>query len=200
MAYPREEHTQLLAKFGHMITVWNELEQRLRSVLMYALEAECPPSAAAQILTAHMKNTALCAALKTAATEFKSGELQTSMLHAVKGIERLREYRNYYGHGFTQVGWGHAGPIGYLETDSANVRLTRHDRIFGLDEIEKLTEQMEQFRDFTGQIYAFMRDGDKPHWSELHASWPQMPPLPDILVKPRRYPLDAPPPPPASAE
>lgn len=192
-----------MAKFGHMVTVWNELEQGLRSALMFALEGTCPASPASKILTAHMKNTALCAAFKTAATEFKSGDLRACMLHAVKCVERLREHRNWYAHGFTQVGWGSepsGEPIGFLQAESANSRLTSHEDTFTIQDLERLTSELENVRDFIGRIYGFMRDGDKPYWRAQQPSWPEMPPLPDSLVKPRRYPLGDAPPPPTSQE
>lgn len=196
MSFPRSEHAPILSKVGELASVWNTLEQSIRYLLMFTLERQCPPTPLAQILTAHMGSVTLCEALRTAANEFTEGDLQARILHAVSYVEALRGYRNYYLHGFTHVGWRGretgAEPIGFLQATSAKSRLVEHEETFDLAELSRIAEMFEEGRRFVGEIYSFSRDGDKPHWSQLHGALRDMPPLPPPLQKRRRFALETP--------
>lgn len=191
MSFPREEHSPLLAKIGELVSKWNVLEGQVRYTLMFVLERVCPPSPAAQILTAHMGSVALTEALRTAANEFTSDNIRKRLLHSADYIDRLRAYRNFYVHGFTHVGWNRSRePIGFLQSTSAKSRLIEHEDTFLESDVEDLISKIAEIQSFIGQLYSFLRDGEQPRWTSTHGPWREMPPLPPLLKKPRRFALD----------
>lgn len=181
MSYPRPEHTALLSKFGQMISTWNDVEYQWGScLLMFERPDTYEVSGTAQILAAHLGSLQLLEAAKTIATEILTGDCQTLLIEAVAYLNILREYRNYYVHGFQGVGWRADGtPLGYLLTVSARGRLVQHDQWFEERDLDTLIEHLGALRLVFGQTLRVWRKQIDPLTKQPYG-------LPELGDRPKR--------------
>lgn len=188
MSHPQPEHMQLLAKFGHLVTVWNDTEYQLRSsLLMMEDPGSVQTNATAEILAAHLGSVQLIQSTKTFANELLHGDIKDCMLEALMQLDLLRDYRNYYVHGFRAVGWRQDGtPIGKLLTISARGRLTQHDETCEEGDLDRLISGLEQLRTAFGGILLVHRGGFDPI-TQSPFSLPELPARPRKLEKSKRY-------------
>lgn len=188
MSYAQPEHMPLLAKFGHLITIWNDTEYQLRSSLLLMENPQSfQTNATAEILAAHLGSVQLIQSAKTFANEMLEGEIRDCMLEALHQLDLLRDYRNYYVHGFRAVGWRPDGtPIGQLLTISARGRLTQHDEWCEEGDLDRLIAGLEQLRAAFGGILLVHRGGHDP-LTQQPFSLPLLPTRPTKLEKSKRY-------------
>lgn len=178
----------LLAKFGHMITVWNDTEYQWRSSLLMMENPDTyETSATAEILATHLGSMQLIQSAKTFATEILDGPSQTCMLEAIAQLDIIREYRNYYVHGFQGVGWRQdTTPIGYLLTVSARGRLTQHDQWVEEANIDLLIDRLDALRLVFGSILLVHRKA-VDDLTQQPRTLPELPPRLPRLEKSKRY-------------
>lgn len=188
MSYAQPEHMPLLAKFGHLITVWNDTEYQLRSsLLMMEDPGSFQTNATAEILAAHLGSVQLIQSAKTFANEMLDGAMRDCMLEALLQLDLLRDYRNYYVHGFRAVGWRQDGtPIGQLLTISARGRLTQHDEWCEESDLDRLIGKMEQLRGAFGAILLVHRGG-RDALTQEPFTLPELPERVTKLDKSKRY-------------
>jgi hypothetical protein len=181
---------------GEMVVHWNACEGRLREMVIWLAGGRSPATLA---LTAHMGAKALTDALP-ALTGEKSAEIREHFEWFAKGVDILREHRNYYAHGISFVSPGMVSPgvaawVSHV-TGKLRVKIT-HDRI-PLETLRALCVLM--------MIYSYyglrLMELADPHRGMfglgrrvLHGPSPSKPPLPDRLRKPPPILIGAPPPP-----
>src|SRR4051812_26721490 len=127
--WPPASHEPILAKIGTLLLEWNSAERAMRSLITAMFER----SHASLVLTAEMDNRELCNALNSVAQEFMEEDERICTAHLVKYIERVREYRNYYVHGFSTIGVKDGKPAAILTTWSAKSRLAVHQYWFNAE-------------------------------------------------------------------
>jgi len=185
MSFATEDHVRLLAKFGEMITIWNDLEYQWRSSLpRYDPTGE---SLVATIALEHLPSMQLGWAARTIVTTLVRDPAKTLLLEALTQLDLLREYRNYYVHGFQSVGWraGSGEPIGYLQTTSARGDLVQHDMLIDETEIDQLMTRLRGLRTVFAEVHRAVDGVTNPVTGLPH----ELPVLPDRvprLTKPRR--------------
>lgn len=187
MSYPRPEHGPLLAKFGQMISTWNDVEYQWRSaLLMFEHPETYEVSGTAQIMAAHLGSLQLLDAAKTLAAEILTDECQSLITEAIAQLNILREYRNYYVHGFQGVGWRPDGtPLGYLLTVTARGRLVQHDGWFGESDLDVLIEHLNSLRLVFGATLLVWRKQIDPS-TQMPYCLPVLGPRPERLEKSKR--------------
>lgn len=143
-----------------MVSTWNDVEYQWRGSLAIFLSPEThEDSNNAQILLSQLGSLQLLGTLKTVANELLSGNRQALLLEAIYQLDILREYRNYYVHGFQGVGWNSDGrPLGFLLTTSARGRLIQHDQWFQEEDLEVLIHHLNGLRYVCGQILPVSHD------------------------------------------
>lgn len=171
MSHPQPEHTALLSKFGRMISTWNDVEYQWRSaLLMFERPDTYEVSGTAHILSAHLGSLQLLDAARTVANEVLSGECQSVVLEAISQLNILREYRNYYVHGFQGVGWSPNGtPLGFLLTMSARGRLVQHDQWFEERDLDTLIDHLDALRLTFGAVLLVWRKQVDPLTQQPYA-------------------------------
>jgi len=205
-----EAANQLHAAVGEMVLAWNGAEMTLTFILnTLCRELSGPPSADSMfipgILTAHMGNVALANALRTISAEFAEPVLQEHLNHFIEITDRIREYRNYYVHGISDLSVSETdGVVGHLQSDQARGRIVRNLEFVTIPKLRKTTENCLVAKQYGTRIlnHIFTR---KEHISLNPVPLPPLtsqdkPPLPDRLLKPRLFLRDAIRQPPASQE
>lgn len=187
MSHPRPEHADLLSKFGQMISTWNDVEYQWRSSLLRFEHPETyKVSGTAQILAAHLGSLQLLDAAKTLAAEILTGDCQATLREAVTQLDILREYRNYYVHGFQGVGWRPDGtPLGYLLTVGSRGRLVQHDQWFEESDLDILIAHLDALRLVFGRTLLVWRKQIDPLTQQPY-SLPQLGDRPKRLEKSKR--------------
>jgi hypothetical protein len=194
-----KHHHAIFAAVGELIYEWNNLEHVTRNLILRLVGR----TAAAQILTANLGSVPLCEALRTIGNELTKQPVQDRIINAVQYIERLREYRNFYIHGFMFIAFqfeneqdmlnanfGAAKPIGVLDSFSAKSRYSRSELDFAIEDVQTVVSWCKSGRRYVGNIMGFVRDSKVPPPARPPQSLPEMLPLPDKLKKLHRYPLD----------
>ncbi|NBW09860.1 MAG: hypothetical protein EBR82_17730 [Caulobacteraceae bacterium] len=158
MSYPCPEHGPLLEKYGQMITTWNDVEYQWSSALLYFEKPDTSElSITAQILAAQLSSYQLSGFAQAVAHELVTGECQTVMLEAIKHLDILRDYRNYYVHGFQALGWSNGIPAGMLLTRTVRGRLVDHNIWIQEAELDSLIAQLQDLRLVMGKVLGVWR-------------------------------------------
>ncbi len=176
--WPPNEFDPILAELGRLIFNWNTIERTLTQILNI-LTGSFPKN---QILTAHMSTTAICDALKTVANELHIGEERNHLLHAVSLFEVLRDYRNYYVHGFNTILFVPGDvPRACFNTKSAKSKLTIRRLELTAKQIAEVSFQCMDASGYLALVHNYFYYTDKPEYANL----PKLHPLPPRFVKPK---------------
>ena len=74
------------------------------------------------------------------------------MLEAIEQMNVIREYRNYYVHGFKSAGRRASGePVGFLLTFTARGRYTQHDLAFDETDLDLLIDHLKHYERCSGR-------------------------------------------------
>lgn len=181
---------------GEIIVLWNDCEGRLREMVIWLSGGR---SVANLALTAHMTAKALADALP-ALTGSKSEQIREHFEWFAKGVDILREHRNYYAHGvgFVSVGMVDPDTVAWVShvTGKLRVKIT-HERV-PLAKLQALRDQMLRFSVYGVRLMELAdpyRNAFGFNRKIVLGPWPSKPPLPDRLRKPPPALLGAPPPP-----
>jgi hypothetical protein len=200
------EHTELFTQLGRLVIAWNELEHTIRGVI-FMLTLRDPVTAI--ILTADMNASALMQALRTVALEYDSTQeamhrdkqaneffskalperalqqVSPHVSHFLEYCDRLRDFRNFYVHGI-RVPDPKVGPV--ARSMSARKRLSFYSASISVSDIEKLTARIMDCAAYGNAVETAIGQADLYRWQKdaLPPSWPEKPPLPDVLSKPRQ--------------
>ena len=179
---------------GEIVVHWNACEGRLREMVIWLAGGRSPATLA---LTAHMGAKALTDALP-ALTGEKSAQLREHLEWYSKGVDILREHRNYFVHGVGFVSLGMFSPqtaawVSHV-TGKLRVKVT-HERV-ELGQLLALRDQMLLFSVYGTRLMELA----EPYRGAFgfgrrvaHGPWPSKPPLPDRLRKPPPILIGAPP-------
>lgn len=185
MSFATDDHVRLLAKFGEMVMTWNDVEYQWRSGL-----PRLDPSGeslVAIISLEHLPSMQLGWAARTIVTTLVRDPAKGVLLEALTQLDLLREYRNYYVHGFQSVGWraGTDEPIGYLRTTSARGELIQHDMWIDETELDQLLTRLRGLRTVFSEAYLSISRVTNP-LTGLHYELPVLPDRAPRLAKPKR--------------
>lgn len=188
MSHPLPQHAALLSKFGHMVSIWNDVEYQWTSaLLMFEHPETYEVSGTAQILAAHLGAVQIENAAKTVANEILYGDCRDFILKSIELFSVLREYRNYYVHGFQAVGLRSDGiPVGFLLTITARGRLTQHDTWFEEKDIDTLIDGLNFLRTAFGKVLLVWRRKIDPITSQPY-QLPDSVPSISRLEKSKRF-------------
>lgn len=153
MSFPRPEHNALLAKFGHMVSTWNDVDYQWKSCLPRLEAPGQGVSNTAAIMIVHLGSLQFIDLARTVAQELVREDARDVILEAVEQLNIIREYRNFYVHGFQSVGWRANGePVGFLLTFTARGRFTQHDLAFNEADLDLMIERLDALRTVFGQV------------------------------------------------
>jgi hypothetical protein len=208
---PPDYHTELLIQVGKLVLTWNDLDQWIRH-LIYLIAMN--DALTVMVLTADMRTSAALNALRALTIEqdatairsfrrraakhpdlFRPGETGPQaaaphVQHFIDYVDRLREYRNFYVHGI-----GNPNPDqGFQATGkTARGRLSAFKKAITPRDLELLTGQIQECIRYALALFHAI---DQNHPFARFApgasppTWPEKPPLPDKLKKPRLVLLD----------
>lgn len=183
----RKEHiAPFYTAIGEIVVKWNDAENFMRAILIEL----CGSNPKTWILTAELGNVGLENALRTASADVAPVHLREHIDHATEWFSRLREKRNYYVHGIRRItGDNDNMPFGVIQQVSAKSALVFHDELLSIDALRDLSERINKFLIFVLAINIHLHEMLAQELSHAPppSPLPQMPPLPDRLVKPRRY-------------
>lgn len=192
MSYPREEHYPLMAKFGHMVSIWNDVEYQWKFNLGMLENPKEQPTQTAQMVTATLGSFQFIELAKTVVTELVQGEAKSILIEAIRQLDIIREYRNFYVHGFQSVGWRQNGePVGFLLTFTTKGRYTQHDLAFNENDLDQLIDRLESLRLVFGEVTSALSGGIDPI-TQLPYPLPDLPAPLERLSKPKRLLFDPP--------
>ena len=185
MAKTYVKHKSLLAKLGLLVVKWNQFETLTQTVL----EALIGGGEKTYILTAHMGNVSLCDAIRTMGNEFAPDEAKTHLTHLLDLFERLREYRNYYVHGISDLTEASDGlPIGVAQSLSAKARLVLHQGRVDEADLDAMVKRLREANQYVTHVIILLWEmNDKALLKALGASFLRKPPLPDLLRRNRLH-------------
>ncbi|HEY0310872.1 MAG TPA: hypothetical protein VGC56_00105 [Allosphingosinicella sp.] len=175
-----------------MISVWNDVEYQWKACLPGLERPEEPASRAVTIMTAHLGSLQFLDVARTIAHELVEGDARETLLEAIDQLNIIREYRNYYVHGFQSVGWRASGePVGFLVTFAARGRFTQHDLAFNEADLDQLIIRLDALRTVFGQVQNVLSGRVDPLAGEAY-KLPALPPRLERLSKPKRLLFDPP--------
>lgn len=191
MSFPTADHETLLAKVAELISVWNAVEEAIKYCILSIEEPQkCDGLGTARILITYLNSRSLTDAARAVAGEFMADPCKEAFTHGLANVDIIRDHRNYYVHGFANVGWnGEGEPVGFLLTTTARSRLTQHDTTFTADELEKLIEALRELRLYFGGVLNSWR-GRIDQFTGKPTVLPRRPARPPRLEKRRRFLLD----------
>jgi hypothetical protein len=176
---------EFLLAFAGMVCSWNSAEQRLRKFLESfcggGLQTMNNPYPGPSILVFELGSVGLANGLRTFANESLKGPQAEAVIHAVNFYERLREHRNYYVHGILFVVDLEGRVGGLIDYRTAKGSVSWFNDLVSIEKIRQTAEWCVQLTNFVNSL-------DFAMFFPLHASqipWPDKPPLPDRLEKPR---------------
>lgn len=185
MSFATEDHVRLLAKFGELITIWNDLEYQWRSSLpRFDPSGE---SVVAMIALEHLPSMQLGWAARTIVTTLLRGPAKELLLEALTQLDLLREYRNYYVHGFQGVGSREVTgePIGYFRTTTARGELLQHDRWIDEAELDEMMARLRGLRTVFAEVLFVVTGAINP-LTQAPYELPILPVRAPRLPKPKR--------------
>jgi hypothetical protein len=205
-APPPDYHTELLAKIGQAVLAWNDLDQLLRNLIVLIaardaisvmiLTADMSTSAALNALSAlavehsavenSVRNRALADQLQRGLGKKEAQPIVPHMLHLIEYVNLLREFRNFYVHGMRTPN----SDEGFLaQSMTARKRLSLFKQPITARDLETLTREIQKCIQYGGTIgeainhaRSYLQDSNQ---EAAPPTWPEKPPLPDRLVKPR---------------
>lgn len=182
--WPPDHFGPLLIEMGRLVFNWNSLERILVQILNL-LTGTFPKN---QVVTAHMGTSAICDAMKTVANEFHKDDEQKHILHCVSIFETLRDYRNYYVHGFCHILYVPGGePKAGFYSKSARSRLVVHRMENDVADIKEVAFQCKEASHYLALVHNYFYYNDKPEYEKL----PSLHPLPPKFLKPKAFLLDS---------
>jgi len=181
--WPPKSYDPILSDIGRILFNFNALENSVRRHL-WSLATNGREDDIIEPLIVHMGNIPLMEAVRTTATEFHDGWIQTKSLELCEVFDRTREYRNYYAHGFNTVKLGGSAE---LRTKSARGRVAKHHQEITPADAAWLATWCTTAAGFGASVYVNVMQElrDVPH--EKREPLRDKPLLPDRLKKPRQY-------------
>jgi len=181
-----------MAKFGYMVSIWNDVEYQWKSVLPRLEKPNDEPSQTAQMMTASLGSLQFIELAKTVSQELVAEDARAVLIEALRQIDILREYRNFYVHGFQSVGWRKGGePVGFLLTFTARGRYTQHDLAFNEDDLDTIIDRLDALRLVFGRVSNVL-SGQIDPITERPYALPELPAPLERLSKPKRLLFDPP--------
>lgn len=173
---------------GELVIAWNSAEIALRRLLSFIAFGNAGHNAhKAYILTAELGAVALEQALRSFANFSSDVEAAAAIKHAASFSERVREYRNYYVHGISGLGYGAAPdksvPLGFIFYTSAKGHLKEHFQLVQASLLDDVANHCRTLGRYAMDLDATLRSRRTRGGAPL-SPMPQMPPLPDRQVKP----------------
>ena len=192
MSYPRDEHYPLMAKFGHVVSIWNDVEYQWKSCLPRLERPGEEPSQTAQMMTASLSSLQFLELARTIARELVREDARLVLLEALRQVDIIREYRNFYVHGFQSVGWlGTGEPVGFLLTFTARGRYAQHDLAFNEADLDIIIDRLGSLRLVFGRVSNVLSGRTDPMTQRLYPL-PELPAPLERLSKPKRLLFDPP--------
>lgn len=182
MSEPQEPAADMFAALGELVIEWNLTESWLRN-LLFQFAGEWPAS---EILTTELGTTGVIQALQAFAADFLSVEYRDGIKHATKYFEILREYRNHYVHGMIYVNED-ARWQGFVDSTSSKGRLVESAHVVHSPQIKAITAHCLTLTHYLQDLVS-LHHGPRQEPRASLKPWPDKPPLPDRLEKPRMYP------------
>jgi hypothetical protein len=142
-----------------------------------ASDGSTPAALKTNILTVELGSVGLEHALNSFAENLLDGEMAKAVRHVVSLFERLRGYRNYYGHGITFVLEKSDGPVGPVRSISAKGKLIESRDMITIDQLNWLQQQCIKLYIFTTKVAIAL------HPDEDEKGLPPLPSLPQRLEK-----------------
>lgn len=181
-----------MAKFGHMVSIWNDVEYQWKFGLGRLEYPEGKPTQTAQMMMAVLGSFQFIELAKTVVTELVKGEAKVILLESIRQLDIIREYRNFYVHGFQSVGWRQNGePVGFLLTFTAKGRYTQHDLAFNENDLDQLIDRLGSLRLMFGCVTNALSGRIDPI-TQLPYPLPDLPAPLERLSKPKRLLFDPP--------
>jgi hypothetical protein len=172
--WPPAEYEPLLAEMGRIVFNFNSLERVThRIVLMLATRGSEDRSV--QILITHLNNVPATDALRSLAIDAYDGAVQEHALHLAELFDRLREYRNFYVHGFKDINLGGGGAV---STRTARKGLKYHDLRVDRESMADLARSLQLAHSYAANVYC--------GFGEILLSRPEVRGLPEKLALPDR--------------
>jgi hypothetical protein len=135
-----------------------------------------------------MGTSAICDALKTVANEFYKDDEQKHLLHCVCLFETMREYRNYYVHGFRNILYfPGAEPKAGFYSKSARSRIVVHRIENDAAELKEVAFQCSEVSHYIAGVHNYFYYPDKPEYGQL----PSLHPVPLRFSKPKSFLLNS---------
>jgi hypothetical protein len=185
-----QARARYMAMLGELIVTWNQAESTLRTLLYYL----CGGTTATHILTAELGAMGIYHGLKSIAPTMRP-EVQVAIECVADRYDLLREYRNYYVHGITGVGFvPRQDAVGHAWMASAKGKLRVAEDKIPLTTLDQIAGNIALLREAAADIL------DEIHpvpGSRAHPPLPSPQTLPPLarLEKSLRYLLATPPPP-----
>ena len=188
--WPPKEYEPILTALGSFLYQWNELE----SIIQNTIVDFAGKTPAARILAAHLGSVALCDAIAAIANECLQEPVRSHILHAATMVDRVRQARNHYIHGFRTIGGKEnlyhdengnivrtefLEPMGWVQQTTARKTLKSQQRAVYLDELKNAATQCQEAKNYLSSVLHAYRslETDRP------VSWPEKPSLPVSSVK-----------------
>lgn len=175
-----EDFLQLI---GEMIVSWNRCEGRVRDLIIWLSGGRSPATLA---LTAHLNAISLIQTLEALANG-QEVEIGGHIDHFRECVDRLREYRNYYVHGISDVGpgWPISPQTGaWIYQVSGRRRVTIRSEIIDYTALHDLCIQLRLVADYGKRIHHMVDPSSGPMGFRARSFAPLIkPPLPPKLRK-----------------
>jgi hypothetical protein len=174
--------------FVDMIITWNCVEDEARNLLLSTSKGGIGSYAAVLSLG----NVALSNAI-LAEAEYLEQPARELLEHFVECMDRQRAFRNHYVHNIALLGRSmdgqHAGAM--LIRTEAKPFLRHVQHAIDMERITEFAEQLEALRLYASRLNRMLRFkylGVAAEGDPALESWPEKPPLPERLTKPRTRP------------
>lgn len=179
------EAHKVLSKLGQIAIEWNNIDALMRLLLSVFIGG----GDKTDIITAHMNSPVFINMMKTFTAEYAPKDAQAHFTCLYEFYDRMREYRNYYIHGITNIAYEKDRPIGFAQSRSARGRLVLHQDSIDLTKLQGCLDNLDTLRAFLNRFLdEFLWGGNKKDLvGYLPLASIEIPPLPDKLQKPRLF-------------
>ena len=175
-----------LAAIGRIVFCWNVIENSFRRTLTEIVGGEQK----VDIILTHVGSNTWLDAMRTISHYYLPREEKEGVLHAIKVFETLREYRNYYIYGFSEV----RGTIDE-STYWAGMRLRRargqyffEESVMTIKELTDFSVYLSAASNYYARLSLFFRykDDNESENGKRYGTLPERLPIPSRLSKSRR--------------
>ena len=183
--WPPDGMSEHLAEIGRVVFCWNVIENTFR----HALANIVGGGQKVDILITHVGSNTWLDAMRTIAHHYLPKEEEEEIVHAIRLFELIREYRNFYVHGFSQVRSTIDGSIYWagMLSKRAKGRFVIEESAITIGELSQFTVYLSAAKNYYASLslYYFYK-GDSGEDAARYKNLPERLPLPERLSKSRR--------------